>query len=144
MQVLAVLFGSLLLFRLSGLAGLELFGAWINCARAALAVMFAFTAAAHFLPVKRDLIAMVPPAFSRPDLLVALTGIAELAGAIGLLVPATRRLAALGLIVLLALMLPANISAARRGVTLRGRAATPLWLRVPMQILFAAWAWCVR
>ena len=48
------------------------------------------------------------------------------------------------LIVLLVVMLPANISAARRGVLLRGRQATPLWIRVPMQVLFIAWAWMVR
>jgi uncharacterized membrane protein len=53
-------------------------------------------------------------------------------------------LAAAGLIVLLAAMLPANISAARRGVLLRGRPTTSLWLRVPMQLLLIAWAWAIR
>ena len=38
----------------------------------------------------------------------------------------------------------ANVSAARRSVQLRGRTVTPLWLRMPMQILFIAWAWAVR
>src|SRR5262249_20533757 len=33
------------------------------------------------------------------------------------------------------------ISAARRGIGLRGRRATPLWVRIPMQFLFVAWAW---
>ena len=87
---------------------------------------------------------MVPPWLPRPGLLVFLTGIAELAGAVGLLVPSLRLWAACGLILLLVLMLPANISAARRGVLLRGRRATPLWIRVPMQVLFIAWTWVVR
>jgi uncharacterized membrane protein len=112
--------------------------------RFALATMFLFTAVSHFAPMRRDLIAMVPPAFPRPDLLVFVTGLTEIAGAIGLLIPPLTFWAATGLVLLLLLMLPANISAARRGVLLRGRHATPLWLRVPMQALFIAWAWAVR
>ena len=41
----------------------------------------------------------VPPMSPRPDVLVFLTGLAELAGAIGLLLPATPFWAACGLIV---------------------------------------------
>jgi uncharacterized membrane protein len=40
-------------------------------------------------------------------------------------------------------MLSANIYAAQRGVTLRGKPATPLWIRTPMQALFIVWAWVV-
>jgi hypothetical protein len=38
-------------------------------------------------------------------------------------------------------MFIANVSAAQRGVTLRGKPPTPLWLRAPMQILFIALLW---
>jgi uncharacterized membrane protein len=144
MQVLIVLFGSLILFRLLGLAGLDLFATWLSSARVALATMFLFTAISHFAPMKADLIAMVPPGLPRPHLLVFLTGVAELAGAIGLLFPATTFWAALGLMALMALMFPANVSAARRGTRIRGRKATALWIRAPMQALFIAWAWLVR
>jgi uncharacterized membrane protein len=144
MAVLFVLFGSCLLVRLLGFAVVPALDSWVVSARVALATMFLFTATAHFTPMKKDLIAMVPPTLPRPDVLVFLTGLAELAGAVGLLIPATTRWAAAGLIVLLAAMLPANISAARRGVLLRGRPATALWLRVPMQLLFIAWAWAIR
>ena len=143
MQVLLVLFGSLILYRAAGAAGVSILADWTVSARYALATMFAFTATAHFTPMKRDLVAMVPRGLPRPDLLVAITGVLELAGAAGLLFAATRFWAASGLILLLAAMLPANVSAALRGVELRGRRATPLWVRVPMQILFAAWAWWV-
>ena len=144
MQILIVLFGSLLVFRALGLVGLEASTTWLASARLALTSMFLFTAVSHFAPMKKDLIAMVPPVLPRPDLLVLVTGIAELAGAVGLLIPATRLWAALGLIALMILMLPANISAGRRGVLLRGRPVTALWLRVPMQVLFIVWAWLVR
>lgn len=144
MQVLAVLFGSTVLYRALGALGVSLFDTWLASARFGLATLFVFTAVAHFAPTKKDLIAMVPPGMPRPDLLVLATGVLELAGAIGLLFDATRFWAVCGLLVLLAVMLPANISAARRGIRLRGRPPTPLWLRVPMQFLFAFWAWSVR
>jgi uncharacterized membrane protein len=144
MSVLLVLFGSLLLFRALGFGGVDWFTTWLESARAALAAMFLFTAASHFTPMKKDLIAMVPPFLPRPDVLVFITGVAEVLGAVGLLVPETRFWAACGLILLMLLMLPANVSAARRGVLLRGRSATPLWLRMPMQVLLIGWAWMVR
>jgi uncharacterized membrane protein len=128
--VLLVLFGSLVFFGALGVAGVAAFQSWILSARVALAVMFLLTASFHFTPMKKDLIAMVPPELPRPDLLVLLTGIAELAGAIGLLIPAIRYWAALGLIVLMAAVLPANISATKRSVLLRGQPPTPLSLRV--------------
>jgi len=144
MQVLSVLFGSLFLFRLLGAAGGSQFTNWEVCARFALATMFVFTAVSHFAPMRKDLIAMVPPSFPRPDLIVFVTGLLELAGAIGLLFASTRFWAACGLILLMLVMLPANISAARRGIKLRGKSPTPLWIRVPMQALFILWSWYVR
>src|SRR5712691_2818818 len=144
MQVLLVLFGSLSFYRALGAAGASLFATWMLSARFALATMFVFTAISHFAPMRRDLIAMVPPGLSRPDLLVFFTGVLELAGTAGLVFEATRFWAAWGLILLMLALFPANVSAARRGIELRGRRATPLWIRAPMQILFVVWAWCVR
>jgi uncharacterized membrane protein len=143
-SVLILLFGSLVVFRGLGFAGLSVFATWVASARVALATMFLFTAVSHFTAMRKDFIAMVPPALPHPELLVSLTGIAELAGAVGLLIPSLRFWAACGLILLLVLMLPANVSAARRGVLLRGRPATSLRIRVPMQALFIGWAWMVR
>ena len=71
-----------------------------------------------------------------PAVMVSLTGIQQGLGAVGLLVPATRGLADLCLALLLVAMLPANVSAPRKGVPMRGRTPTPLWLRIPMQLLF--------
>jgi uncharacterized membrane protein len=88
--------------------------------------------------MKDDLIRMVPPSFHNPRALVLATGLLEIAGAIGLLLPPTRRLAGWGLALMLVALFPANVSAARRGLTLRGKPVTPLAIRLPIQILFLA------
>ncbi len=144
MQVLVVPFGPLFLFRLLGALGVGVFATWIDSARVALATLFFVASILHFAPTKNDLLAMVPPVLPRPDLLVAFTAVAELAGAAGLLFPETTFWAACGLMLLLILILPANVSAAQRGVLLRGRATTALRLRVPTQLLLITWAWIVR
>jgi len=128
------------LFRALGAAGVEFFASWQAAARGGLSVMLLFAAAAHFHRMRPDLVAMVPRSFPRPDLLVSLTGVLEILAAAGILVPSTRRLAGLGLILLLAALLPANVSAARRGLTLGGKPVTPLSIRVPMQLAFMALA----
>jgi uncharacterized membrane protein len=111
----------------------------VGALRLALAVMFAFTALAHFLPRTRPaLVRMVPPALPAPGLLVTLTGLLELAGAAGLLVPALVRPAALALAALLVALFPANVHADRAGVEIAGRRATPLRVRLPMQIFWIA------
>jgi uncharacterized membrane protein len=115
---------------------MDAFDTWVDSARVALALMFLFTAAAHFTRMKEDLVRMVPPSFPNPRALVFATGVLEILGAIGLLVPATRRPAAWGLALLLLLLFPANVSAARRRLTLRGKPVTPLGLRLPIQLLF--------
>jgi uncharacterized membrane protein len=114
---------------------------WQSATRAGLAVMFVFTATAHFNRRREDLIRMVPPQFPTPSALVTFTGFAELAGAIGLLIPALARWAAYGLILLLIALFPANLHAARRGLTIRGRPATRLPLRVPLQLLWIGLLW---
>ena len=81
---------------------------------------------------------MVPPGLPRPDLLVAGTGILELAGAIGLLIPATAPAAAICLGLLTLAMTPANISAARRGVLFGDQPATPIRRRLVEQALYLA------
>ena len=136
MAVLGVLMVSLVLFRGLGVLGVDLFSTWEVSAAWALAVMFLFTASAHFTKTKEDLIAMVPKVFPNPRFLVYLTGVLEVLGAVGLLVPMTRSFASLGLCLLLMAMFPANVNAARKGVLLRGKMPTPLWLRGPMQVLF--------
>jgi uncharacterized membrane protein len=131
-----VMLVSILAARGMGVLGVDSMDSWRAATRAGLAIMFGFTAAAHFNRMRPDLIRMVPGRLPRPDVLVTLTGIAELAGAIGLLVPSLARWAALGLALLLVALFPANVHAARSGVTLGGRKATPLVFRLPLQLLW--------
>ena len=141
MLVLFVLLGSLLLFRGLGALGVDTFGSWAAATRYALAVMLVFTASAHFTRMKNDLERMMPNWVPWPRGMVYFTGGCELAGAIGLLIPSLRFVTGIALIAFFVLVLPANVKAARAALTLGGRAATPLWLRVPMQLLFIALTW---
>jgi uncharacterized membrane protein len=79
---------------------------------------------------------MVPRAFPGPRFLVYRTGVLEVLGAVGLLVPATRTFASFGLVLLLVAVFPANVDAARKEIPLRGKLPAPLWLRGSMQLLF--------
>lgn len=141
MAVVAVLLVATLLARAAGAFGVAALRSWRAATRVGLAVMFLFTAAAHFNRMRDDLIAMVPPALPYPEHLVTFTGVCEILGAIGILIPRVRRWAGIGLILLLLALFPANVSAAMRNVTLDGRPVTALWLRLPMQVLFIGLTW---
>lgn len=122
--------------RTAGLLGVAALDGSTPALRVGLALMFALTGLAHFGRTRSDLIAMVPPGMPHPALLVTVTGVLELAGAAGLLVPTTARWAAAGLALLMVAMFPANVSAARRGLRLRGRPVTPLLPRTALQGVF--------
>lgn len=141
MAVLVILFTSWLAFRGIGALGLAAFATWQHSACYALAVMFVFTGIAHFNKMKHDLARMVPAILPQPMLLVYFTGILEFMGVAGLLLPRFRSLTGICLILLLIALFPANVNAAMKGTTLRGKPATPLWLRAPMQLLFIGLLW---
>ena len=111
---------------------------WVTCLRWALAAMFFVTASAHWGSRRPDLVAMVPGAFPNPELLVTLTGIAEIAGAIGLVIPRLAPSAATGLALLLVAIFPANIRAAQESLTIGGQAVWPLVPRALLQLVFLA------
>src|SRR5271169_439763 len=112
MVVLIVLFGAWIVFRGVGAVGVGALATWHDSARYALAVMFAFTGAAHFTKMKHDMARLVPSVFPAMPM-VYFTGVCEWLGAVGLLVPRTRELAAIALIVMMVVMFPANVKAAR-------------------------------
>jgi len=92
-------------------------------------------------------VAIMPRALPWHLALVYLSGVAEIAGGLGLILPATRRLAAWGLIALLIAVLPANVNMAVHHLPLGGRAVPTwlLWARLPLQLVLIGWAfWFTR
>ena len=142
MIVVGVLVVSLLLFRAAGALGVAALASWVASTRWALAVMFLFVGVLHFTRRGRDEMArMVPNAFGNAMAIIYFTGVCEIAGAIGMLIPRTRVLAGVCLILFLIAVFPANVKAAREKLTVGGRQATPLVPRAAMQILFIALIW---
>lgn len=135
---LFVLLVSFAVFRIAGFAGVDALNHVDLPLRIALALMFFVTASAHWGKGKPDLVRMVPPIFPRPALLVTVTGILEILGAIGLLVPATARTSALSSAALLIALFPANVRAARLHLNILGRPAPGLLLRGVIQLIFLA------
>ncbi len=135
---LILLIAALLVLRAAGALGVAPLADWPTAARFALAVMFAFTAAAHFGRQKVSLVRMVPSWMPSPTWVVAITGVLELLGGLGLLLPVTAPLAGSCLALLLVAMFPANVKAAREQIVIDGKPATPLWFRSLVQVAFVA------
>jgi uncharacterized membrane protein len=74
--------------------------------------------------------------------MVVISGFAEIAGGIGLLLPWTRRAAAWGIILLLIAVFPANIYMALQDVHMVEGLSTGIvrWIRLPIQFLAISWA----
>jgi uncharacterized membrane protein len=140
-EVLIVLLVSFIVLRGVGWLGVARLSSWRAAGVGALAIMFLFTSTAHFTSMKYDLAAMMPDPLPDGLWVIYLTGVFEIAGAIGLLIPRTRRLAGICLVLLLVAVFPANVNAALNGIPLGGEPPTPLWLRAPEQLLFIGMLW---
>jgi uncharacterized membrane protein len=133
-----VLLVSFAVLRCAGLLGVTILNNVDLPLRLALFLMFLVTASAHWGRGRPDLIRMVPPVFPYAGMLVSITGILEILGAIGLLVPATVRPAAICLAILLLALFPANVRAAREHLTILGRPTPGLVPRGAIQAVFLA------
>jgi len=114
--------------------------------RWALTVVMVVAGANHFInpppylgmmPVELPLSTHLP--------LVYISGVLEILGGLGLILPATRRFSAYGLIALFLAVFPANINMALNDLPL-GEDRVPswaLWARLPLQALFILWAYAV-
>jgi uncharacterized membrane protein len=115
----------------------------------AAAVMFTSAGVAHF--ARPDFFeSIVPDWFPNPKRANQISGAAEIALGLGLLVPQTRRISAFGLLALVAIVFPANIDMATNRVELKpvdgkmtrsvGTARGPQnWIRLPLQAPIAWW-----
>jgi uncharacterized membrane protein len=118
----------------------------MKLSRPALAAFFTLAGTMHFLR-PRFYEAMVPPAIAaQKKEIVAISGVAEIAGAAMVLHPATRRVGRWWLLALLVAVFPANVHMAVnpeqiRGLDLRKIPRWTLWARLPLQPLAMVWVW---
>jgi uncharacterized membrane protein len=85
---------------------------------------------------------IIPPSLPHPEVLVAVSGLCEIAGGIGVLIPRVRKAAGIGLIMLLIAVFPSNVYMALHPERF-GDIASPmvLYARLPLQALFVVWVW---
>lgn len=119
----------------------------LTISRIVLSFFFIVAGCGHFL-LPKSYLAIMPPYLPFPLVLIALSGCAEIAGGIAILIPLLRPLAGWGLISLLVAVFPANIYAFQNGMSLSGH-LIPNWillLRLPIQALFIYWVYwsCCR
>ena len=112
--------------------------------------LYVFAGVMHFV-VPELYVQIIPPMFPAPLALVYLSGVAEIAVGIGLLLPRTRRYAAWATIALLVAIFPANVYMATHGVVIEGApgggdpSALVRWGRLPLQGVLILWAyWYTR
>jgi uncharacterized membrane protein len=115
-----------------------------NAARASsrlLGAFFLFAGLNHFRN-PRFYEAIVPPSLQHDKRrVVQLSGVAELVGGLGVLLPSTRRPSGIGLIALLGAVFPANLYMAREPELFRKLPRWALYARLPLQPLMMLWAW---
>lgn len=114
--------------------------------RALLAAFFTLAGALHFVR-PRPYESIVPPSLaSRKKEIVAISGVAELAGAALVLPTPSRRLGRWWLLALLAAVFPANVHMAVHPERVQGLDTDKLprwllWARLPLQPLMMLWVW---
>ena len=107
------------------------------------APVFLLAGALHFTHT-RFYVSIMPPYRPAHRELVYASGVAEIAGGLGLLVPRLRRAAGWWLIATLAAVFPANVHMALHPEQFRGIPRAALYARLPVQVLFVVWALAAR
>ena len=130
------------LFHLPGVRSLGLVRTRKDKGALAFACAFVISGSMHFTSPERFL-AMIPPQLPEPLLLVYVSGVFEILGALGLAYRPTRRLAGIGVILLLLAIFPANVYVAMAGKSVEGlpQGAWYYWARLPFQFVYIAWVW---
>lgn len=115
---------------------------WLRVAGVALLGVFFIAAGANHFAHGALYARIVPPWLPDAPLLVRISGVAEILGGIGTLIPATRRVAGVGLVLLLVAVFPANVQMALHPELYRDLGSeTEFLIRLPLQIVLLAWVW---
>ena len=108
--------------------------------RIVMGVLYIVAGTGHFVAT-RLYESIMPSYLPAHHALVLISGAAEIAGGIGILVPQTRRAAAWGLVLLLVAVMPANIWMAQHPELYPNIPLWVIWLRLPLQLPLIWWAW---
>ena len=117
----------------------------MRLARLAMGALYVVAGSLHFMATPTYM--RIMPAFLPAHReLVLLSGAAEIAGGLGLLVPQTRtaqpgRAAAWGLVLLLVAVFPANLTFITDPTRFPQVPLWAAWLRLPLQLPLIVWAW---
>jgi uncharacterized membrane protein len=83
---------------------------------------------------------IMPDHYAHPLALVRLSGVAEILGGMGLLVPVTRRFSAVGIGAMLVVFFDVHFFMLRHAARFPEVPAWVLWARIPLQLLLIGWA----
>lgn len=90
-------------------------------------------------------VAIMPPYLPAHLTLVYLSGVFDILGGLGVLVPSVRSVAGWGLVLLLIAVFPANLHMALNPELFPDLPRLALYARLPLQLLLMAWAyWATR
>ncbi len=103
-------------------------------------LLFVIAGVLHFI-FTSAYASIVPPVLPAPRMLVWISGLAEIAGGVGLMIPSLRAAAGWGLVALLIAVFPANVYMAMREPVAGGLQipSWALWARLPLQAVLIWW-----
>ncbi len=112
----------------------------MTAGRFAMGCLYLVAGAGHFVAT-RVYLGIMPDYLPAHRALVLLSGGAEMAGGLGVLLSPTRRVAAWGLVLLLIAVMPANVWMVQHAARYRPLPLWALWARLPLQVPLVWWAW---
>jgi len=112
----------------------------MRVARVLMGGLYVVAGVGHFVAT-RLYMSIMPDYLPAHRELVLLSGVAEIAGGVGVMVPQTRRAAAWGIVLLLVAVMPANVWMVQHHERFPGIPLWALWVRLPLQGVLVWWAW---